>query len=88
MVIKIIPDLRDEEKIAEIKEAKQTLQQDEWETYCLDRLCSDDEWFDAVYYADEDYGESVLSFWEDLLYERLMDDDRSFFASDLSGCEF
>ncbi len=86
MQIKIIPAARDEEKIAEIKNAMQTKSGDDWQAYCCDLLSANDEWFDAMYHAIED-GDTVLSVWEDILYDILMDDKRFYFASDLCGFE-
>ena len=80
MVIKIIPDARNEEKIADIKHALETLEDDALEEY-LDE-------FDAMYYATGERGDSILASWEEYLLERLMTDEKFYFAADIGDYDF
>lgn len=87
MKIEIIPGTRDEEKIKEIKEARQRLTDEEWQEYCFNLVCESEDWYDALYYASED-GDTVLEKWEWYFLERLMDDEKYYYAGDMGGFDY
>ena len=87
MKIKLIPDVRDEEKIAEIKEARQVLTGEAWEEFCYDRASEDEEWLDAMYYASE-YGDETLEKWGRYFLDLLTDEKKYYFAADMGGLEY
>lgn len=60
MKIKLIPDARNEEKIADIKHALETLEDDALEEYFCEKVCEGEEWFDAMYYAAKDRGNETI----------------------------
>ena len=88
MQIKLIPDARNEEKIADIKHALETLEDDALEEYLDEKVCEGEEWFDAMYYATEDRGNSILASWEEYLLERLMTDEKFYFAADIGDYDY
>ena len=88
MKIKLIPDVRDEEKITEIKKALETLEDDALEEYLDGRACDGEEWFDAMYYASEEQGDNILATWEEYFHDRLMDDEKHYFAATVGDYDF
>lgn len=88
MKIKLIPDACDEEMIADIKHALETLEDDALEEYLSMRVCEGEEWFDAMYYATEERGDNILSQWEEYFYDRLMDDEKYYFAANVGKYDF
>ncbi len=68
MKIKLIPDARNEELIADIKHALEALEDDALEEYLSERVCQGEEWYDAMYYAAEERGDGILSQWEEYFY--------------------
>ena len=87
MTITITPGIRDEEKIAEIKEAKETLNGEAWEEYCYDRVREGEEWLDALYYASDD-GDAALAKWERYFLDCLRDTERYYYVADMGGLEY
>ena len=87
MKIKMIPDVRDEEKIAEIKKALETLEDDALEEYLDGKACDGEEWLDAMYYASEE-GDSILATWEEYFHDRLMNDEKHYFAATVGDYNF
>ncbi len=88
MKVKIIPGSRNEEMIADINHALETLENDALEEYLDEKVCEGEEWFDAMYYATEERGDSILASWEEYLLERLMTDDKFYFAADVGDYDF
>ncbi len=88
MNIKLIPDARNEEKIADIKKALENLKDDALEEYLDEKVCEGEDWFDAMYYAAEDRGESILASWEEYLLEKLMTDEKFYFAADIGDYDY
>lgn len=83
MFIKIIPDARNEEKIADIKHALETLKEDALEEYLGEKVCEGEEWFDAMYYAAKDSGnDTVLNHWEQYFKDCLIHDEKYNYAAD------
>lgn len=83
MRIKMIPGNRDEVKIAEIKNALGTLKDEALEEYMSEKVCEGEAWFDAMYYAAEERGDCILAAWEEYFTERLMTDEKYYFAADV-----
>ena len=88
MKVKIIPGSRNEEMIADIKHALKTLEDDALEAYLDEKVCEGEEWFDSMYYAIEERGDSILASWEEYLLERLMTDEKYYFAADVGDYDF
>ena len=86
MTVTITPGQRDEELIAKIREARQTMTKDEWLRCCNDAIFSSDEkWVDALYYTVDDEREEILAAWEEFLHERLMHGHVCGFVNDLAA---
>ena len=47
-----------------------------------------EEWFDAMYYASEEQGDNILASWEEYFHERLMNDEKHWFAADVGDYDF
>ena len=88
MKVKIIPGFRNEEMIAEINQALETLEDDALEEYLDEKVCEGEGWFDSMYYAIEERGNSILASWEEYLLERLMTDEKYYFAADIGDYDF
>ena len=71
MKIKLIPETHDEEKIAEIRKMKETLNDDDffYQLRCLVR--HDEKNFDAIYYATPN-GAELLAEVENYLHDHLI----------------
>ena len=87
MTISITPGIRDEEKIAEIKAARETLNGEAWEEYCYNRVCDGEDWLDALYYASDD-GDAVLEKWGRYFLDCLLDDEKYYYVADMGGLEY
>ena len=88
MKIKLIPDARDEEKIAEIKKALETLEDYALEEDLDGKASDGEEWLDAMYYASEEQGDSILATWEEYFHDRLLDDEKHYFAAAVGDYDF
>ena len=53
-----------------------------------EKVCEGEEWFDAMYYATGERGDSILATWEEYLLERLMTDEKFYFAADIGDYDF
>lgn len=83
MKIKLMPGERDEGKIAELKNAMETLSGEGLEEFFCSKACEGEEWFDAMYYAAEDGGNNtVLQHWELYFEECLFGDEKYNYAAD------
>lgn len=88
MTVKLIPGPRNEEKIEEIRKALVILDDEALEEYLDEKACEGEEWLDAMYYATEGRGDSILASWEEYLLERLMTDEKYYFAADIGDFDF
>ena len=86
MIVRVIPNTRDDQKIEEIKAARRMLEGDEWKEYCYDKICEGVEWLDAFYYASFD-GDAVLEKWERYFLDILLDEGKYEYVSDMGEFE-
>ena len=88
MTVKLIPGPRDEEKIAIIKNAHESLTEEDFYSflyqYCSKGCDNQDVWFDALYYASE-YGNDGLEEHEAYLNWLLRDEEYQYFIDRLLG---
>ena len=84
----MIPDARNEEKIADIKHALETLEDDELEEYIDRKSYEDKKWLDAMYYAIEDQEDYLLEDWEEYLLYRLMKVEKYYFADNIDNYDY
>lgn len=84
MKIKLIPEPHDEEKIAEIRKMKETLNDDDffYQLRCLVR--HDEKNFDAIYYATPN-GAELLAELENYLHDHLIYEVRDYYAAKMAG---
>lgn len=84
MKIKLIPETHDEEKIAEIRKMKETLNDDDffYQLRCLVR--HDEKNFDAIYYATPN-GAELLAEVENYLHDHLIYEVRDYYAAKMAG---
>ena len=88
MQVKLIPGPRDEDKIAEILNARRTMSLDEWYDFCADCAWThDDSWFDALYYACEN-GDEMLAEQAAYFQERLLYDEHFYYADRMTQYAF
>lgn len=85
MTVTITPGHRDEELITIIKEARKSLTEEEWQSYCYSGMRKNERWLDALYYTAEDEGKSILAYWEGFLHRELTDGHKCRFISNLGG---
>lgn len=87
MKIKLIPETHDEEKIAEIRKMKETLNDDDffYQLRCLVR--HDEKNFDAIYYATPN-GAELLAELENYLHDHLIYEMRGYYAAKMAGHDY
>lgn len=87
MKIKLIPETHDEEKIAEIRKMKETLNDDDffYQLRCLVR--HDEKNFDAIYYATPN-GAELLAEVENYLHDHLIYEVRDYYAAKMAGYDY
>ncbi len=87
MKIKLIPETHDEEKIAEIRKMKETLNDDDffYQLRCLVR--HDEKNFDAIYYATPN-GAELLAELENYLHDHLVYEVRDYYAAKMAGHDY
>ena len=87
MKIKLIPEPHDEEKIAEIRKMKETLNDDDffYQLRCLVR--HDEKNFDAIYYATPN-GAELLAEVENYLHDHLIYEVRDYYAAKMAGHDY
>ena len=87
MKIKLIPENHDEEKIAEIRKMKETLNDDDffYQLRCLVR--HDEKNFDAIYYATPN-GAELLAELENYLHDHLIYEVRDYYAAKMAGHDY
>lgn len=87
MKIKLIPEIHDEEKIAEIRKMKETLNDDDffYQLRCLVR--HDEKNFDAIYYATPN-GAELLAEVENYLHDHLIYEVRDYYAAKMAGHDY
>ncbi len=87
MKIKLIPETHDEEKIAEIRKMKETLNDDDffYQLRCLVR--HDEKNFDAIYYATPN-GAELLAEVENHLHDHLIYEVRDYYAAKMAGHDY
>ena len=87
MKIKLIPEPHDEEKIAEIRKMKETLNDDDffYQLRCLVR--HDEKNFDAIYYATPN-GAELLAELENYLHDHLIYEVRDYYAAKMAGHDY
>lgn len=87
MKIKLIPETHDEEKIAEIRKMKETLNDDDffYQLRCLVR--HDEKNFDAIYYATPNRAE-LLAEVENYLHDHLIYEVRDYYAAKMAGHDY
>ena len=87
MKIKLIPETHDEEKIAEIRKMKETLNDDDffYQLRCLVR--HDEKNFDAIYYATPN-GDELLAELENYLHDHLIYEVRDYYAAKMAGHDY
>ena len=87
MKIKLIPETHDEEKIAEIRKMKETLNEDDffYQLHCLVR--HDEKNFDAIYYATPN-GAELLAEVENYLHDHLIYEVRDYYAAKMAGHDY
>ena len=87
MKIKLIPETHDEEKIAEIRKMKETLNDDDffYQMRCLVR--HDEKNFDAIYYATPN-GAELLAEVENYLHDHLIYEVRDYYAAKMAGHDY
>ena len=89
MKIKLIPDVRDEEKITEIKHVFENSEDDvARKEYIDEKTREDKEWLDAMYYAIKDLEGFFIEDWEEYLLNRLMKVENYYFVADMSDYDF
>ena len=88
MKVKLIPGPRDEEKISAIRNARNTLTEEQWKEFCSDCVnTQDDTWFDALYYACDD-GDKVLQEQETYFLDALLNDEKECYAERMGNYEW
>lgn len=87
MKIKLILETHDEEKIAEIRKMKETLNDDDffYQLRCLVR--HDEKNFDAIYYATPN-GAELLAEVENYLHDHLIYEVRDYYAAKMAGHDY
>lgn len=87
MKIKLIPETHDEEKIAEIRKMKETLNDDDffYQLRCLVR--HEEKNFDAIYYATPN-GAELLAELENYLHDHLIYEVRDYYAAKMAGHDY
>lgn len=87
MKIKLLPETHDEEKIAEIRKMKETLNDDDffYQLRCLVR--HDEKNFDAIYYATPN-GAELLAEVENYLHDHLIYEVRDYYAAKMAGHDY
>lgn len=87
MKIKLIPETHDEEKIAEIRKMKETLNDDDffYQLRCLVR--HDEKNFDAIYYATPN-GAELLAEVENYLHDHLIYEVRDYYAAKMAAHDY
>lgn len=87
MKIKLLPETHDEEKIAEIRKMKETLNDDDffYQLRCLVR--HDEKNFDAIYYATPN-GDELLAELENYLHDHLIYEVRDYYAAKMAGHDY
>lgn len=87
MKIKLILETYDEEKIAEIRKMKETLNDDDffYQLRCLVR--HDEKNFDAIYYATPN-GAELLAEVENYLHDHLIYEVRDYYAAKMAGHDY
>ena len=87
MKIKLIPETHDEEKIAEIRKMKETLNDDDffYRLRCLVR--HDEKNFDAIYYATPN-GAELLAEVENYLHDHLIYEVRDYYTAKMAGHDY
>ena len=87
MKIKLIPETHDEEKIAEIRKMKETLNDDDffYQLRCLVR--HNEKNFDAIYYATPN-GAELLAELENYLHDHLIYEVRDYYAAKMAGHDY
>ena len=89
MKIKLIPDIRDEEKITEIKHVFENSEDDvARKEYIDEKTREDKEWLDAMYYAINDLEGFFIEDWEEYLLYRLMKVENYYFAADIGDYDY
>ena len=85
MKITITPGVRNEELIAEIKTIHSASTEEEWAEYVGENAAShNEEWFDALYYANQQNNAGALEEQAWYFQEILFDDECMFFAERLA----
>lgn len=84
MKVKLMPEERDEKRIAEIQNARKTMNDAEYAQYLRELVRSDEKNFDAIFYAAPNGG-ALLSELEDYLHDHLVYDERDYYAAQMSG---
>lgn len=87
MKIKLILEIHDKEKIAEIQKMKETLNDDDffYQLRCLVR--HDEKNFDAIYYATPN-GAELLAEVENYLHDHLIYEVRDYYAAKMAGHDY
>lgn len=87
MKIKLILEIHDKEKIAEIQKMKETLNDDDffYQLRCLVR--HDEKNFDAIYYATPN-GAELLAELENYLHDHLIYEVRDYYAAKMAGHDY
>ena len=87
MKIKLLPETHDEEKIAEIRKMKETLNDADffYQLRCLVR--HDEKNFDAIYYATPN-GDELLAELENYLHDHLIYEVRDYYAAKMAGHDY
>ena len=88
MKIVLVPGPRNEELVQEILKKKLEFTEDEeaWVDYVTDLVWLGDEYFDALYYACEN-GDEMLEEQAKYFHERLLDDEKYYYAGRMGGFE-
>lgn len=86
MRIQIIPGPRNEEKIETVNQIYALNNLEEWEAFVND-CAEDEEWLDALCHAAGTFGKQALEEQAKYLHERLLDDERYYFAARLGGID-
>lgn len=89
MNVKLIPGPRNEELILTLLTAKATMEEDEFPEFIVDVMQDPDtlmDYLDALYYAS-DNGDEMLKVQEEYFLERLLMDEKYYYAERMCGAE-
>ena len=88
MTVKLIPGPRDEEKIATILNARETMSPEDWADFCGECAWTHDgSWFDALYYACEN-GDEMLADQTAYLQWLLLYEEHQYYAERMTNYAF